>query len=74
MMHLLKGTFHDSLEKGLNTLPQIIDILLRFRLNKTTLTSDIKWKFLNVSMPEHGTIIRTGIAYKKIPCYMHDSA
>ena len=22
----------------------------------------------------HGTVIRTGITYKKIPCYMHDSA
>ena len=22
----------------------------------------------------HGTIMRTGIACKKIPCYMHDSA
>ena len=25
-------------------------------------------------MGKHGTIIRTGIAWKKIPCYMHDSA
>ena len=27
-----------------------------------------------LSYTEHGTIIRTGITCKKIPCYMHDSA
>ena len=40
------------LETGLNTLPQIIDILLLFRLNKIALISDIKQALLNVSTPE----------------------
>ena len=37
---------------GPNTLPQIIDILLRFSLNKIALIRDIKQTFLNVLMPE----------------------
>ena len=45
-------SLNDCLETGLNTLPQIIDILLRFRLNKIALISDIKQAFLNVSIPE----------------------
>ena len=28
----------------------------------------------NVCILDHGTIIRTGITCKKIPCYMRDSA
>ena len=35
------------------------------------------FNFLNSVMVDrinHGTIIRTGITCKKIPCYMHDSA
>ena len=34
-------SFNDCLETGPNNLPQIIDILLRFRLNKIALISDI---------------------------------
>ena len=45
-------SLNDCLETGPNTLPQIIDILLRFRLNKIALISDIKQAFLNVSIPE----------------------
>ena len=30
--------------------------------------------FSNVTYLKHGTIIRTGITCKKIPCYMRDSA
>ena len=45
-------SLNDCLETGLNTLPQIIDILLRFRLNKIALISDVKQAFLNVSVPE----------------------
>ena len=44
-------SLNDCLETGPNTLPQIIDILLRFRLNKIALISDIKQPFLNVSIP-----------------------
>ena len=44
-------SLNDCLETGPNTLPQIIDILLRFRLNKIALISDIKQAFLNVSIP-----------------------
>ena len=29
---------------------------------------------LNADLVNHGTIIRTGITCKKIPCYMRDSA
>ena len=43
---------NDCLETGPNTLPQIIDILLRFQLNKIALISDIRKTFLNVSVPE----------------------
>ena len=43
---------NDCLETGPNTLPQIIYILLRFRLNKIALITDIKQAFLNVSIPE----------------------
>ena len=46
------SSLNDCLEAGLNTLPQIIDILLRFRLNKTALISGIKQAFLNITMPE----------------------
>ena len=42
----------DCLETGPNTLPQITDILLRFRLNNIALVRDIKQAFLNVSIPE----------------------
>ena len=35
-------SLNDCLETGPNTLPQTIDILLRFRLNKIALISDIK--------------------------------
>ena len=45
-------SLNDCLETGPNTLPQIIDILLRFRSNKIALISDIKQAFLNVSIPE----------------------
>ena len=45
-------SLNDCLETGPNTLPQIIDILLRFRLNKIALISDVKQAFLNVSIPE----------------------
>ena len=45
-------SLNDCLETGPNTLPQIIDILLLFRLNKIALISDIKQSFLNVSLPE----------------------
>ena len=40
------------LETGPNTLPQIIDVLLRFHLNEIALISVIKQAFLNVSIPE----------------------
>ena len=39
------SSLNDCLETGPNTLPQIIDILLRFRLNKIALISDIKQAF-----------------------------
>ena len=26
------------------------------------------------TIPKNGTIIRTGVAFKKIPCYMRDSS
>ena len=42
------SSLNDCLEAGPNTLPQIIDILLRFQLNKIALISDIKQAFLNV--------------------------
>ena len=45
-------SLNDCLETGPITLTQIIDILLRFRLNKIALISDIKHSFLNVSLPE----------------------
>ena len=45
-------SLNDCLETGPNTLPQIIDILLRFGLNKITLIGDIKQAFLNVSVHE----------------------
>ena len=45
-------SLNDCLETGLNKLPQIIDILLRFQLNKIALISNIKQAFLNVSIPE----------------------
>ena len=45
-------SLNDCLETGSNTLPQIIDILFRFRINKTALISDIKQAFLNVSFSE----------------------
>ena len=45
-------SLNDCLETGPNTLPQIIDILLRFRLTKIVLISDIKRAFLNVSILE----------------------
>ena len=45
-------SLNDCLETGPSTLPQIIDILLRFRLNKIALISDIKQAFLNVSIPK----------------------
>ena len=40
------------METGPNKLPQIIDVLLRFQLNKIALTIEIKQAFLNVSIPE----------------------
>ena len=45
-------SLNDCLETGSNTLPQIIDILFRFRINKIALISDIKQAFLNVSFSE----------------------
>ena len=45
-------SLNDCLETGSNTLPQIIDILLLFRINKTALISDIKQTVLNVSISE----------------------
>ena len=45
-------SLNDCLETGPNTLPQIIDILLRFQLNKIALISDIKQAFLNFLIPE----------------------
>ena len=32
------------------------------------------WVIIEGTHPKHGTIIRTGITCKKIPCYMRDSA
>ena len=46
------SSLNDCLETGPNTLSQIIDILLLFRLIKKALTSDIKQAFLNVSIRE----------------------
>ena len=46
---------NNCLETGPNTLLQIIDILLPFRLNKIALISDIKQAFLNVLMLESET-------------------
>ena len=43
-------SLNDCLEKGPSTLPKIIDILLRFQLNKIALIRDIKQAFLNVSI------------------------
>ena len=45
-------SLNDFLETVSNTPPQIIDILLRFQLNKIALISDIKQAFLNVTIPE----------------------
>ena len=46
------SSLNDCLETGPNTLLQIIDILLLFRLIKKALISDIKQAFLNVSIRE----------------------
>ena len=46
-------SLNDCLEIGPNTPPQIIDILLRSRLNEIALISGVKQAFfLNVSIPE----------------------
>ena len=47
-----RPSLNDCFEKGPNTLPKIIDILLRFHLNKIALIRDIKQAFLNVSITE----------------------
>ena len=38
------------------------------KTNISIFCSNVFWKVFN-----HGTIIRTGITCKKIPCYMRDS-
>ena len=43
-------SLNDCLETGPNLLPQIIDVLIRFRSNKIGLISDIKKAFLNVGI------------------------
>ena len=43
-------SLNDCLETGPNLLPQITDILIRFRGNKIGLVSDIKQAFLNVGI------------------------
>ena len=50
--------------------------LLNLNINHsiwTTLLSIVTYSML-VSDITHGIIIQTGITYKKIPCYMYDSA
>ena len=46
------SSLNGCLKAGPNTLPQIIDIFLRFQLNKIDRINYIKQAFLNVSVPE----------------------
>ena len=47
-----KTSLNQCLETGTNLLPELIDILIRFRSYKVAFISDIKQAFLNVSVKE----------------------